>query len=572
VSYLLAGAIALIALILAPGLSFSFDVVPKLVVLLAAAAFASFPVRRSKFLWLMIAAIVWLAVSTALSARPGLSIYGSEWRRYGALAQGATLLIAWSITAQARKAEAMMRIVVAAGALTALYGIAQYFGWDPILPASAYRIGEGVWTIVRPPATLGYASYFATWLLFIVFFGVCAGGKLGKAAAALAVVAMALTGTRAAFVGLIAGAAVWLVWSGFRVPRRAIWAAVALFACGAGFYFSPAGQAMRSRTRWFQEDPWGGARLLLWRDSARMGFTRPVAGFGPETFTANFPHYESKELARSYPDFAHESPHNIFLDALTSQGIPGLLLMAAWCALGFRAAWRARARHPALAAGLASALAAGVVSQQFTVFTIPTAVIFFATIGLAVALDEEGVLEENAPGRRYVPFAFPLLFFAMRMALSDYELAASQRALGARDLPAAVSHYEASGDANDLWYSRSLAQFAGTAPTIPMRIEALQRAVAAGLRATVTSEGPFNAWYSLSQLRAAQGDAAGVESCLRSAIAAHPNWFKPHWLLAQLLQLEGRKDEARREAEKAADLDAGKHAEVSRTLQETKLK
>ena len=49
---------------------------------------------------------------------------------------------------------------VAAGAVTALYGIAQYCGWDPILPAAAYHVGEGIWTIVRPPGTLGYVSYF----------------------------------------------------------------------------------------------------------------------------------------------------------------------------------------------------------------------------------------------------------------------------------------------------------------------------------------------------------------------------------------------------------------------------
>src|SRR6185436_17278910 len=103
----------------------------------------------------------------------------------------------------------------------------------------------------------------------------------------------------------------------------------------------------------------------------------PLAGHGLETFTGEFPHYESVELARAYPDFAHESPHNIFLDALVAQGVPGLLLLIAACVVGWGAAWRARDRHPQVAGALAAALAAGVVSQQFTVFTIPTAAIFF---------------------------------------------------------------------------------------------------------------------------------------------------------------------------------------------------
>ena len=135
-----------------------------------------------------------------------------------------------------------------------------------------------------------------------------------------------------------------------RPTRRALWRA-ASFAGAAllavfVLYLSPAGQPLRSRARWFAEDPWGGARPLLWRDSLRMGLARPLAGHGPETFTAAFPHYESAALARAYPDFAHESPHNIFLDALVGQGIAGLLLLAAWCALGFAAAWKIRGQHP----------------------------------------------------------------------------------------------------------------------------------------------------------------------------------------------------------------------------------
>src|ERR1035441_5063742 len=177
---------------------------------------------------------------------------------------------------------------------------------------------------------------------------------------------------------------------GHAPTRRALWraasfAGAALLAVWV-LYLSPAGQPLRGRARWFAEDPWGGARPLLWRDSLRMGLARPLAGHGPETFTAAFPHFESAALSRAYPDFAHESPHNIFLDALVGQGIAGPLLLAAWCALGFSAAWKIRGEHPDLAACLAAALAAGIVSQQFTVFTIPTAAIFFATIALAAGL------------------------------------------------------------------------------------------------------------------------------------------------------------------------------------------
>ena len=318
---------------------------------------------------------------------------------------------------------------------------------------------------------------------------------------------------------------------------------------------------MRSRTRWFQEDPWGGARPLLWRDSLRAGLARPLAGFGPETFTANFPHYESRELARAYPDFAHESPHNIFLDALVAQGLPGMLLTMAWCGLGFAAAWQCRGKHPAVSASLAAALAAGIASQQFTVFIIPTAVIFFATIALA-----EGLSAESEPPRRYIPLAVPLLYFAARIGRDDHALLMTQRALAANNLVGAAAAYGQSHQADDLWYSRTLAAMAARAPSVPLRVQAMLQALAPGERATQTAEAPFNAWYGLSALRAGVNDMPGVEKALRPAIAAHPNWFKPHWILAQVLHSQGRDEEARSEARLAMDLDAGKHPDVERSL------
>ena len=82
-----AGAIALIALILTPGLLFYFDVTPKLLVLLVAAGVALVPMRRSRLMGLVILTLISLALSTALSPNPALSFYGTRWRQYGALAQ-----------------------------------------------------------------------------------------------------------------------------------------------------------------------------------------------------------------------------------------------------------------------------------------------------------------------------------------------------------------------------------------------------------------------------------------------------------------------------------------------------
>src|SRR5205085_296548 len=97
---------------------------------------------------------------------------------------------------------------------------------------------------------------------------------------------------------------------------------------------------------------------------------RPLAGFGPEIFATEFPRYESTELARAYPDFYHESPHNIFLDALTRSGVAGLFLLLGFCGLAiWKAKWRVRPE-------LAAAFVASLVCQQFVVFVVPTGFYF----------------------------------------------------------------------------------------------------------------------------------------------------------------------------------------------------
>jgi len=86
--------------------------------------------------------------------------------------------------------------------------------------------------------------------------------------------------------------------------------------------------------------------------------------------------------------------------------------------------------------------------------------------------------------------------------------------------------------------------------------------------ATTIPEQRQNAWYSLAQLAAAMNDSKTVESSLRAAILAGPQWFKPHWALARLLYSTGRTDEARKEAALALDLDGHKNAEVVETMTE----
>ncbi|HWB96843.1 MAG TPA: O-antigen ligase family protein [Bryobacteraceae bacterium] len=576
-----AGILAVVALIITPGFLFYFDVTPKVTLLLVGAAALLLLGRPewSRFHWLLLLGWLSLAISTAFSANPALSAFGTNWRRLGTVEYGAIFVFVGGVAAHVSGRPGRLRIILRGVSLTtllaALYGISQYFGYDPWLPQSGYHIGEGIWTIVRPPSTFGYVSYFANWLVFAVFLNLALASietnvklrYLAWGGAALAAFALILTGTRAAMVGLLAGLAYGYIRRGARLNRRVVLGGAAAVLVLAGFYYSPAGWPLRSRTRWFIEDPRGGARLYLWRDSLRMALDRLPVGYGPEVFTAQFPRYASLELAVAFPNFAHESPHNMFLDAFVGQGIPGLAILVAICWF----ALRGRAEP-----WFAAALAGGLVAQQFTVFTAPTALIFYLTVALASPAPVSLI-----PKRIWFPLAVPvsvaLLVVATRLFVSDYHLERSRQAAAARGIIQAAAQYRTydrwrlPGTGADLWYSRAMTSLAGTPPYSVVRLQAAAQAGLAALRATKTAEDPFNAWYTVAQLYSAQGDAANAERSLRQAVAASPRWFKPHWMLARLLQLENRHQEACAAAALAARLNGNRDREVTETWRQIQL-
>ena len=597
---------ALIPLTITPGFLFYFDITPKIIILLLSTSlmlcFCKQNVSNFRVLlaaktgrwFIMLVSIAWFstALSTALSGNPVLSLNGGNWRRFGLMTETGLLLFtlmtaAW-LFRNRDHTRSLLRACTVAGALGALYGIAQYFGWDPLLPAKAYQAGEGPFTIVRPPGTLGHADYFAAWLVAIVFLGL-ALERMEQArwrkmfaliASVLAVFAIALTGTRAALVGLFAGAVLMIVISRRRPGKLVLVSCGALAACFVVFYFSPAGSKLRARLHWSLDDPRGGARLRLWRDSAAMASRKLLTGFGPETFGSEFPRFESIELARAYPDFYHESPHNVLLDMLTTRGVLGLLPFLALCGVAFLGGFRSRVPY---AVPLIAGLAAMLVCHQFTVFVAGTALYFYLVLAMLVVAEHDGLatLTEPRPFERGgwcfaalgIVVSLVLAAFAVRLLIADHALAVTQQRLEAGDATSAARAYrrvlrwQPAGSSADLYYSRATAQLASAAPNLLVRMQASQQSVEAGVRATRTSEERQNAWYNLAMLLAKQNDPAGVERSLRNAIAFAPNWFKPHWTLAQFLELEHRDAEARAEAAKALELDGGHDPEVYATWQ-----
>ncbi|QOY88460.1 O-antigen ligase family protein [Paludibaculum fermentans] len=564
--------LALLPLLILPSVVFYYDITPKLAVLLFGAGLALFWFEQNRraliSLWtgksgrwiilILGAQLCSLLLSTLGSQNPWFSVGGSTWRRFGLLSQGALILFTLLAAAQFSTNRVILRralqAIALSGCVMALYGMAQYLGWDPLLPPTSYLAGEGIFQIVRPPATLGHAGYFATYLLFTLAAALATfpfNRKLACCSVVLMPVAIVLSGTRAALLGLAVGAVCLVL-----LRRPSLRTISIASACAAAvlvlLLISPAGGKLRARVKWSADDAKGGARILLWRDTLHLAEAHALLGSGLDTFGTAFPRYQSVELSRAYPDFYHESPHNILLDTLSSQGVFGLLILLALLALGFQHA----KGNPELAAGLAAVF----VSLQFTSFTIATSLgflILIATLLPPVSLHES---KPKNNSWKIVPavLAVCLIFAGMRVMLADFTFQQAKTALDAGRISDAMGEYLAAGAlANlggrpDLYFSR--------------RFTAARRrpeALTAGVQAAAGPEDRPNGLYNLAALHSASNDAAAVEADLRAAIDASPQWFKPHWTLARLLAGQGRRNEANREADRAVELDGGKHPEVT---------
>jgi len=615
----LASVLAFTPLLILPGQFFYFDVTPKVVMVLLGTTIGLLLSLRISMLadirrfwadplgrWfslLSAAQLISLMLATLFSRNPALSLNGGNWRRLGLVSQSAVIALGFLIAASISRSglRVLLRAATVAGTVAALYGILQYFGIDPLLPADSYRIGEGILAIVRPPSTLGHADYFAGYLLFVVFFGGAllateqksAWKALGATAAVAGSAAIVLSGTRGALLGIAAGALSLLIWNRPRFRRRHAALAAGVCAVSLAFYVSPGGLKLRARAQWALEDLRGGARLWLWRDSLRMADQHLLVGFGPETFGPEFPRYQSVELSRAYPDFYHESPHNIFLDALVSGGTPGLGILAGFIALAWFAARRAITQGQRAAPYLSAALIAGLTAGLFASFILPTALYFYATVAMLAGFEIPAIptiqitagMNGSQPLLRLRAVALALtltavamfLYSTIRLTESDVALERAKRDLDAGRIEDAVAAYASSrrwhpaGSSDDLYFSRVLAAASVTASTPSRALVASQQAFRVAQRAAETSEERQNAWYNLAEFYATRNDAANVEACLRRSVDVSPNWFKSHWALGQLLQLTGRGTEALAEAARATALNGGKHPEIAKFLQSVNL-
>ena len=304
-------------------------------------------------LWAGAAYVASLAIASAFSLAPVISVAGDYYRGMGLVTRLALVAIglaaAVGVAAEPQRAIVLLRCTLTLGTVVAVYTIAQLVGLDPVIDSSwlEQTSRSGV-PELRAVSTLGHANFVGQFLLFGT--GAAAGllafetNRVARAAVVAAGLVVATgvvaAGSRGAWLGLAVQvvAALVIAWrrgtiNMFRKKSLGVIGLVAaiVVAVALAFGLSPAGRHIAERARTFQTDAMtGSSRTLLWRDALPMVPRYLPTGCGPEAFVLAFLPYIHADLERAEPYALFDSSHNVPLDYAISTGALGL---GSWIAL-----------------------------------------------------------------------------------------------------------------------------------------------------------------------------------------------------------------------------------------------
>ena len=364
----------------------------------------------SKHVILVSLYLIVISISAVFGVSPHAMVFGSLYNRMGLVTYVCFFAIFLSVIAHtstsSRRFRQMQWAMTLTGLLVGTYAFLQFFRRDPFIQSRAYTFDSAAGELLRVTSTLGHSNYLGNFLLYVtplaVGVALTSRGQARRIAilsGVLSGAAILFTGTRGAWLGLTAGALLFLVMgrsgkifeSNRRQLKRAVGiAALLLVIASVIVVMNPASRTIIQRTRSFVQDTTGSGRTLLWRDSLKMLRHFTIIGCGPEGFRKAFLAYKSADLSRLAPNVNNESSHNSYLDAGISFGLPGLILYIAIIASSFALLFRTYrgttdrfAKITALS--LLSSLAAVVVHNFFIFDQISTGLYFFAFVALAQA-------------------------------------------------------------------------------------------------------------------------------------------------------------------------------------------
>jgi hypothetical protein len=507
-----------------------------------------------------------------------------------------------------------LRCLSGIGLICGVYGIAQWLGWDPILPEQLRnQITAQFGGVYRPVGTIGHPVYFANCLMYAFFSSLAlliierARALRVMAAGTLITAAVASSASRGALLGVAGGSLLFLTWALLNRPRtsslskqpasrgriRAISSIIGIglacvlalisirFTVNVSQVF-PATRLVPVRFREFGSDLDSIGRVIVWQDVfARVVPNTWITGAGPGMFRVAFAKYRSDNYGAFGPDVHWESAHNVFLDRLTEESIAGLFSFLALIGAAAHNILRAsrtsmNSEVSAAYAAIGGGLVAVLIHGSFNGEVIPTTYYFYIWIALCFASPDSAErrsqdhVEPKAQSHAFGTLILVLALFASLCVgwyayknwIAETALADAVRASAFGDETGLLASVRQGQRAMDhvgtyhLEFAQLISGFLRNYRQVVSpqgQVSLPQTAVDSALWAVNRTDEPMRALLNLISLGDVTADVRTV-TWLEQLEKIDPYWFRPHELSARLFLQQGRIEEALREATIARQL------------------
>lgn len=361
------------------------------------------------------------ALSTVRSLSPHVSFFGDNDSHAGlmtVLAYFSLVIATRSFVRTASQACRLLTAVALGAGIAAAYAVLQTLRLDPYPWGASSSVGG----FVRPFSTLGHANFLGGYLVMATPIAAAAAWRtdgrwrwLGWCNVATIVLAIGLSLSRGAWIALILLAMIGGVMAARSGQRRRIGLAIGAATMATVAVLPAAGptllDGLKTRLLDFAN---GAGRLELWRSGWVMARDYPVTGVGLDAFSLAFGQHRPEAFWAVGWNETPTRAHNEIVHILATQGIVGLLALAALVVGGIysaRLAWR-RSSDRALVFAVIGGLVAFAIQSQFSFTVAATGSLAAALLGmlsrLAVAAEPavKPVLQPRWPVRIGIGLAF----------------------------------------------------------------------------------------------------------------------------------------------------------------------
>ena len=361
--------------------------------------------KKNKTIWAMAGLLFIFLLASIFSVDPLFSFWGSPYRGGGLVTFAFYFVfeILAFLFLKKNEWEKAWIFSIFIGILVSLVGIIQYYGlFSKIFLA----------TPSQPPSTLGNPISLAIYLLLLFFptlaFAVSEPKKYLKIfyifSLLIFLFTIFITGTRAAYLGIIVGALYFLLFYPQRFKNlKIITALLLVFVILTVFYVNvfPGSPKILQKNRTFQilENQLSIKRALnderygAWQTTFKEVLDRPILGWGPENLAVGFDKYYNPMLT---PSPWWDKAHNIFLDTGAEAGLLGILAYIFLFIILFLQLQKIK-RHPResavigenpqlMAHGVQAALTGYLVANFFSFDSFASYLIFFLLIAYSLHL------------------------------------------------------------------------------------------------------------------------------------------------------------------------------------------